>query len=523
MPEEAYGLVGLEPDVRALSTVDAVDAASRELPASVEFPIGALPRSCRRLVEEAAAAICCPPDFVAMPLLVELGTAIGNSRVIKLKEGWEESAAVYGAVIADPGDKKTPAAKVVFEAAFRQQAELRTRHLEKKERYEADLRGYEKDKRDCRKNGLSDPVPPTPPVMERTLVEDTTVEALVAILEGTRRGVAVMRDELTAWVRSMDQYKAGGKGTDRQFWLSGWSNNYVAVDRKHRDEPLILQRPFVGVFGAIQPAVLAELGERREDGLLDRFLFAYPEPVASRWTDDEISPEAREGVRSLYSRLRGLYMPEDDHGDPDPVRVVLAADAKAVFVEVVNRHREEMEAPGFPVRLKGPWSKLEAYLARLCLILTMARAVDDAAPEQVEVKDVLSAVVLFDYFKNQARRVYVGLYGENPDDRLAEDVTRFLANQGGHFKDEPAELHKRLKSDFKPPRPDELTKKLKAIANLTPNLDLDAGNFKKDGQSRRYVELTLKNGVNGVNHENSVPGLRANGLGHSLGSEDTER
>jgi hypothetical protein len=43
MPEEAYRLVGLEPDVRALSTVDAVDAASRELPASIEFPIGALP------------------------------------------------------------------------------------------------------------------------------------------------------------------------------------------------------------------------------------------------------------------------------------------------------------------------------------------------------------------------------------------------------------------------------------------------------------------------------------------------
>src|SRR5215207_2463547 len=470
MPEEAYGLVGLEPDVRALSTVDAVDAASRELPASVEFPIGALPRSCRRLVEEAAAAICCPPDFVAMPLLVELGTAIGNSRVIKLKGGWKESAAVYGAVIADPGDKKTPAAKVVFEAAFRQQAELRTRHLEKKERYEADLRGYEKDKRDCRKNGLSDPVPPTPPVMERTLVEDTTVEALVAILEGTRRGVAVMRDELTAWVRSMDQYKAGGKGTDRQFWLSGWSNNYVAVDRKHRDEPLILQRPFVGVFGAIQPAVLAELGERREDGLLDRFLFAYPEPVASRWTDDEISPEAREGVRSLYSRLRGLYMPEDDHGDPDPVRVVLAADAKAVFVEVVNRHREEMEAPGFPVRLKGPWSKLEAYLARLALIFALCRSVTTDASERIEREDVLRASVMLDYFKNHARRVYVGLYGERVEDRVLADVARFLLKHKGAWEGTPTEFYELLESDYKPQRPEDVTRILKKAADTTPSL-----------------------------------------------------
>ena len=503
LPDEFRNVLRLPPrSTTKVDAVDAVDALFRELPSSASFPIDALPGPCRRLVKETAAAICCPPDFVAMPLLVELGTAIGNSRVIKLKEGWEESATVYGAVVADPGDKKTPAAKVVFEPAYKQQAELRTKHAEKKERYEADLREHEKDKRDCRKDGLADPVPPTPPVLERTLVDDTTVEALAGILEDTRRGVAVVRDELTAWVRSMDQYKAGGKGTDRQFWLSGWSNNYVAVDRKHRDEPLILQRPFVGVFGAIQPAVLPELGEHRDDGLLDRFLFAYPEPVTSRWTDDEISIEAREGVQRLYNDLRNLYMPKDDYGDPDPVRVVFSPDAKAVFVDVVNQHREEMEAPGFPNRLKGPWSKLEAYLARLCLILAMARVVDDAAAERVEAEDVLATVALFDYFKNQARRVYVGLYGENPDDRLAEDVTKFLQEIGGRFKDEPSELHKHLRSEFKPPRPDELTKKVKAIASRTPNLEFGSGNFKKEGQSRRFVELSLKNGVNGVNGVN---------------------
>jgi hypothetical protein len=34
--------------------------------------------------------------------------------VLKLKAGWEESATIYGAVIADPGDKKTPALKVAL-------------------------------------------------------------------------------------------------------------------------------------------------------------------------------------------------------------------------------------------------------------------------------------------------------------------------------------------------------------------------------------------------------------------------
>jgi hypothetical protein len=66
------------------------------------------------------------------------------------------------------------------------------------------------------------------------VVEDTTVEALAAVLEGNPRGVLVARDELSAFVRAMDQYK-DHKGTDRQFYLSAWSNSPVTVDRKNLD------------------------------------------------------------------------------------------------------------------------------------------------------------------------------------------------------------------------------------------------------------------------------------------------
>jgi hypothetical protein len=50
--------------------------------------------------------------------------------------------------------------------------------------------------------------------------------------------------------------------------------------------------------------------------------------------------------------------------------------------------------------------KIEAYTGRLCLVLAMARAVVENAPEQVETRDVVAAMVLIDYFKHMARRVY---------------------------------------------------------------------------------------------------------------------
>src|SRR5215217_2548097 len=250
----------------------------------------------------------------------------------------------------------------------------------------------------------------------------------------TPRGVLVVRDELAAWKRSMDQYRAGGKGSDRQFWLSAWSNSYVSVDRKGRSEPMVIAMPLVGVFGSIQPAVLSDLGGDREDGLLDRFLFAYPTPTPSRWSDEEISDSARGGVRWLYERLRSLEMPDDDYGDPEPHHVTVAPDAKPVLVELLDSHREEMEAPGFPTRLRGPWAKLEAYLARLALIFALCRSVTTDASERIEREDVLRASVMLDYFKNHARRVYVGLYGERVEDRVLSDVFSFLLKHKGAWE-----------------------------------------------------------------------------------------
>ncbi len=503
MVDEVRSKNGLD----AVDAVDAVDADSkglRDLPDALPFPVDAMPEPCKALIREAAAAIGCPAEFIGVPMLVVLGSAVGNSRVVRLKGGWEEGAAIYAVAIADPGEKKTPAFKVAMHPAHKKQAELQNSYAQQKKAYDQELQGYETDKKDAAKFGQNAPPAPEPPTRDRTLVENATTEALTRVLAGAPRGVVSAQDELAGWLRSMDQYRQGGKGADRQFWLSLWSNSPVVVDRKGEDEPTMLNRPFAGLFGSIQPGVLSELGQGREDGLLDRFLVAYPTPTPSRWTDDEISEGARDAYRRLYDRLRDLHMPMDDHGDPDPARIHFSPDAKVVLIDAINGHREEMEQPGFPSRLKGPWAKMEAYIARLCLILALSRSVHEGTAERAETRDVLYATLLIDFFKNHARRTYIGLYGENPKDRLAEDLAEFLKARGGRFKDEPQVLFDGLKSAHKGTRPDEMSKRLRALAKRSPSpFTVSDKNIKKNGQSRRALEITLEigvNGVNGVNH-----------------------
>ena len=86
--------------------------------------------------------------------------------------------------------------------------------------------------------------------------------------------------------------------------------------------------------------------------------------------------------------------------------VHFSPDAKALLRDEINQIRSKMEVPGFPERLQWVWSKLEAYVARLALIMAMCRVVEERAPERIESPDVLRAGLLIKYFKSHARRGY---------------------------------------------------------------------------------------------------------------------
>jgi hypothetical protein len=160
-----------------------------------------------------------------------------------------------------------------------------------------------------------------------------------------------------------------------------------------------------------------------------------------------------------------------------------------------------MHAPGFPARLEGVWSKMEAYLARLSLILALCRATESEGKEQVEAKDVLAAWALLEYFKAHARRVHMGLHGQNPNDLLAKDLAEFLQEHGGEWKNEPSMLHDVLKnrgSEVVPERPDELSKMVLDISAWGTWLKAERGWGKNGGESCRMLHLRFRNGVDGV-------------------------
>jgi hypothetical protein len=475
-------------------------------PEAKAFPVEAMPATCRPLIEEATASFGCAPELVALPMLATLSSAIGTSRVAEIKGGWREWPALFVAVVAPPGAMKTPAARVAKKPAFERQRELGKAYLQQKEEWQRETREWEVERRDAQKASEPAPEQPEAPSMGRCWASDTTVEALVGILEDNPRGLLVYRDELAGWVRSMDQYK-GGKGSDRQHWLNLWSTDEVVVDRKSRmGEPIILAKPFVSLFGGIQPAMLGELRAGMEDGLMDRFLFAYPAPRHVRFTEKEISAGTEERYGDLYRRLSDLRLILDEYGDPNPKPLKLTPEALRLFAFCVDSLGAEVLEPGFPRRLEGVWSKLRGYLARLCLILAVCRSVQSTASEErVEREDVADAAKLLDYFKVHARRVFAEIGSPDPLEALGTDLKALIEDQGGKLEATATELYHALQEtgcEALPARPKELSQAVKALAMRSPALQLSTGHRGKQKILRLKL---LKNSDGSVGRDGSNP------------------
>jgi hypothetical protein len=376
------------------------------LPPVEAFPVDVLPIPAARLATDGADAIGCPWDFLGLPILAVAGGTIGRSVSLMLRPGHFAGASTYIGNVGLPSDGKTPALKAVAAAVRAIDDDLAAEHALAMERWkaEADTPGPDNKKRK----------PPPPPKPRRIDIDDATMEVLPLILADNPRGLIMIRDELSAFILGMNQFK-GGKGNDRSNALKIWSGDRIVKDRVGHEAhiPIRCSHPALTIVGGLTPDMLGELRDPkgRADGFIDRFLLAYPDPLpVADWSDRGIPEEAAADWRELIARLwmrpldvkDGRSMPHVAHFTPE---------GKARWEERYNSHSAEMNAPDLPPYLRGPWGKLREYAGRLTLILTLLHHAADPTADSLAVpgvgpRRVDDAWRLIGYFKTHARRVH---------------------------------------------------------------------------------------------------------------------
>ncbi|MEO1633398.1 MAG: DUF3987 domain-containing protein, partial [Bacteroidota bacterium] len=268
--------------------------------------------------------------MIAIPTLAALAAAVGNAFRIQLKPTWTEASTLWGVVVAPSGSGKSPS----MDAALRPILDLERASFEK---YEAELTAYEAELADFQtlpKKEQRRASKPTPPLLTRYRVGDTTVESLGAVLGDNSRGVLLARDELAGWFGSFDRY-ASGSG-DLQAWIEMHGGKPTVIDRKSSRNPVIrIDRPSVNVSGTIQPEVLRDQMSKAHfaSGFAARLLFCEPPTRLQRWTEATVAPEVTEGYKQL---IHGLYaFPCGDETDV----LTLHPHARDFFVAFYDENR----------------------------------------------------------------------------------------------------------------------------------------------------------------------------------------
>lgn len=400
------------------STAESSGGASRMSQSQPEFPIEALPLRVLWFVLEVSEALVIDPALIAGPCLATLAGCIGNRRRIVLNPGaWTEPGILWIALVLPSGAKKTPALSAVLSHLQKREAQEIEDEKERYAQYEEAMREWRAAPANQRGE---EPEKPRP--AQRLLVSDVTTEGLLAVHANNPLGLLLHRDELGGWLRSYNQYKAGGQGADAQTWCEMHQGHLALIDRKG-SRTLSVPRAAVSIVGGIQPALLREglCGEHLYDGVAARLLFIAPEEQLKTWTDETISEEAREGWHGLLDELIALR----PDGDGEPVDLPMTEEAKAEWVRFYEEHaRREAEEKG---PLRSALSKLEGATARLALVIQLA---EDPKSKAVGVEAMKAGIAIGEWFEDQAQRVYRAIQVNQLEEERRE-LSEWIKKHGG--------------------------------------------------------------------------------------------
>lgn len=368
------------------------------------------------LVQDLAAGAGAPVDYVGVSVLATAASLIGAKRQVRpfAEADWKEPCILWVAPVGDPSSNKSPAIDAATAPLRRLERELAEQHKDRllnwqaeAERAKAEKAEWQAQVKAATKDGVATPsmppaaVEPDEPQRPRLLMQDGTPEAVGDILAGNPNGVLHLRDELAGWLTSFERYSPGG----REFWLEAYGGRPHVIDRKSFKAPLFIPFNGVTVLGGIQPEKLSEcLLKTADDGLVPRFLWAWPDPIRYQ------RPRAIADVALLeqvYRRLLSLNPSYDDQGQPEPVTIMLSEPAGHVFEAWIRNNDDAVrEASSL---YKGFLGKLRGMVLRLALTaeLLVWAAGGAAEPKTVSV-ETLVAVLGFidDYAKPSALRVF---------------------------------------------------------------------------------------------------------------------
>lgn len=344
-----------DPEVKPISLVAGMPVMA--------FDFDMLPGSLIKWVKDTQKRLQCPPDFIAVSVMIGLAAVAGNKYKMKPKgvdPDWTVVPNLWGLLIGPPSSKKTPALN-------------------------AGLVHVNKLDERARKDG------------RRLVVHDSTIEKVQILQSENLRGLLLVNDEIAAMFKSFESQSRSG---DRPYLLQAFNGDRpYSVDRVGR-ESIHIPENTLSLIGNIQPKVLEEYfgkNGRIDDGFIQRLQLAvYPDFKPSfKLVDDVPDTFAFDDAEQVFRFIYG-FIGRDLQFDTEPqLRFYEWYEQNAkLAMEFEDQGRDD---------LASHLMKFPALVASLALLIELA---DDRLSDKVKSTALDKAIRWSEYLFSHAKRIY---------------------------------------------------------------------------------------------------------------------
>lgn len=403
-----------------------------EVKGKSSFPLDVFPQKVQDIILNLATYENFNIEYTASIALSAVATAIGNSCHIHIKGDWVTCPALYMMLIGRPGLGKTPPLDFIYRPIREYDERLYERFLDEWAEYERQLATFGKKQKgddEAEESSIKKPQ------LVTTIMSDFTPEAMIHVHQNNLRGIAVVVDEIMALFNSVRRYNS--KNNLIEDLLSAYSGHTLKVVRKSEMLPIMIKQPCINLIGSIQTNLLSDIfcKEYTANGLLDRFLFVYPEDKKiSGWkrsAGEATRPDISGQWSNIINRILELSCSVNEKGNTvQPLVLNLSDEAEACFFDWYNAIIAEVNAIEDDADVESRKMKLNGNAARLALVLQLMKwAAGERHMQFIDPDSVKGAIRLIDYYENTYHRIQEFLL----NDTLGEAKEAWLAMLGDTF------------------------------------------------------------------------------------------
>lgn len=347
------------------------------------LPIDGLSANAQEIIREVSEVYHCSRDIVLAAMFSAVGVAVGKK--IRISDSkYFNYPCLWACAVAPSGSNKSTPVRFILQP-------LKDRDANEYKAYREELKVF-KDSKDEHKER---------PIFRQLLLSDSTPEARNQVLSTSHNGILLYRDEIKGFLDDIGRYNKSGEVSQL---LSVFDSDNIVINRKS-DDTLLVEEPFMGVLGTIQPDVLADTFGNNllmNNGFNQRWLFVYPdENPSAMYSEKSISKEVREAWSSY---INALLDADFKAGGCDTVYII--DEAKRLYIEYYNELQVKKQSTDDSY-MCAVYSKLQIIVERWALITHLLG--DNTGMSRILPKEMEYSIRCMGYFERCAEKVYMKL------------------------------------------------------------------------------------------------------------------